>query len=153
MDWELDDEARSMLAFTQSVVTLRQQHPVFRRRRFFAGSADHGGESELGDIAWFTPTGEHMGEEHWRNGYARSLMVFLNGEAIPEPDPRGQRDRRRLLPHPVQRPRRADVVHAAPAEYGPSWLVVFDTAEQPLPRRRVPVRRRGALLVAQHESC
>ena len=44
---------------------LRAEHPVFRRRRFFAGSADHGGESDLGDIAWFEPDGEHMDEEAW----------------------------------------------------------------------------------------
>ena len=76
--------------------TLRREHPVFRRRRFFAGSADHGGESELGDIAWFTPDGRAHGRGAWRDGEARSLMVFLNGEAIPSPDPRGQPRARRL---------------------------------------------------------
>jgi glycogen operon protein len=64
---------------------------VFRRPRFFAGSADHGGESEVGDIAWFEPGGDHMDEASWANGLARSMMVFLNGSAIPEPDVRGQR--------------------------------------------------------------
>ena len=32
-----------------------------------------------------------MDDESWANGYARSLAVFLNGAAIPEPDTRGQR--------------------------------------------------------------
>ena len=83
----------------------------------------------LGDIAWFTPTGEHMGEEHWRNGYARSLMVFLNGEAIPEPDPRGQRviDDSFLILFNGHDERMSFTL--PPAEYGQSWLVVFDTAE------------------------
>ena len=43
-----------------------------------------------GDIAWFTPAGDEMTDEDWRNGYARSMTVFLNGERIMEPDTRGQ---------------------------------------------------------------
>src|SRR5699024_9230845 len=31
-----------------------------------------------------------MDEEAWRSSFARSLMVFLNGEAIAAPDERGQ---------------------------------------------------------------
>ncbi len=89
VDWHLDDDAAELLGFAQRVVRLRTDHPVFRRRRFFAGSADHGGESDLGDVAWFMPNGKHMDEESWRDGYARSLMVFLNGSAIPESDRRG----------------------------------------------------------------
>jgi glycogen operon protein len=84
--WVLDEDDQQLLTFSQSVVKLRRDHPVFRRRRFFAGSADHGGESELGDIVWFMPHGEHMDDEAWSNGLAKSLMVFLNGSAIPEPD-------------------------------------------------------------------
>ncbi|MEO7754739.1 MAG: glycogen debranching protein GlgX [Terracoccus sp.] len=89
VDWDLDEGQRHLLAFTRSVVHLRKEHPVFRRRRFFAGSADHGGESDLGDIAWFTPSGEHMNEGDWDGGSANTLMVFLNGSAIPAPDRRG----------------------------------------------------------------
>src|SRR6476469_9300812 len=87
--WDLDDDQQSLQRFVGRLVQLRAEHAVFRRRRFFAGTADHGGESDLGDIAWFTPAGQHMGAEHWSNGYAKALMVFYNGEAIPEPDPRG----------------------------------------------------------------
>ena len=34
-----------------------------------------------------------MSEEDWETGYARSISVFLNGEAIREPDSRGERVR------------------------------------------------------------
>ena len=64
---------------------------MFRRRRFFQGDPSRGSESELGDIAWFTPGGEHMSESDWQVGYARSVAVFLNGDAIAEPDGRGER--------------------------------------------------------------
>ena len=90
IDWKLADSERQLLAFTSAVVALRQDHAVFRRRRFFAGDAAHGGQSSLGDIEWFSSDGTQMDEDDWRNGYARTLMVFLNGQAIPEPDPHGQ---------------------------------------------------------------
>jgi glycogen operon protein len=89
VDWDLDADQGSLLAFTQSIIKLRKDNPVFRRRRFFAGSPEHGGESDLGDIAWFMPSAEHMDEQAWQNGLAKSVMVFLNGSGIPEPDRRG----------------------------------------------------------------
>ncbi|MGN6613097.1 MAG: glycogen debranching protein GlgX [Angustibacter sp.] len=129
VDWDLDDDERDLLDFTRRLVQLRHDHPVFRRRRFFAGSADHGGESELGDIAWFTPTGEHMSDEDWRNGYARSLMVFLNGAAIPEPDRRGTRivDDSFLVVFNGHH-EEIDFV-LPPVEYGQGWVAELDTTE------------------------
>ena len=91
VDWDLTDEQEGLLSFTRQLVRLRSEHPVFRRRRFFKGSADHGGESEIGDIAWFGPDGQHVPDEGWRTTYAKTLAVFLNGDAIPETDYRGKR--------------------------------------------------------------
>ena len=91
IDWELSRDQQQLLAFTRHVVRLRQDHPVFRRRRFFAGSADHGGASELHDIVWLNVDGSDMAEQDWQTGYARTLAVYLNGQAIQEPDDRGQR--------------------------------------------------------------
>ncbi|AKU16854.1 glycogen debranching protein GlgX [Luteipulveratus mongoliensis] len=90
VDWDLDDDRRDLLDFTRAAIALRQQHPTFRRRRFFAGDAAHGGASEVGDIAWFASSGLPMNELDWRNGYARTLMVFLNGETITTPDDVGR---------------------------------------------------------------
>ena len=126
--WDLADQARDLLAFTQRLVELRRQHPVFRRRRFFAGWAAHGGESEVGDIGWFQPDGQHMDEQSWDNSLARSMMVFLNGAAIPEPDARGNQvvdDSFLVLfngspdPLPFVLP---------DASYGESWTAEIDTA-------------------------
>ncbi len=89
LDWDLDDEREALLEFTRRLVRLRRTHPVFRRRRFFAGRPDHGGESDLLDIAWFTPAGTHMDDPAWANDEARSVAVFLNGSAIVESDARG----------------------------------------------------------------
>ena len=79
------------LLIAQAAIGLRKAHPILRRRRFFAGDAKHGGLSELGDILWFKPDASEMDEADWNSGFARSLMVFLNGDAIPELDAVGRR--------------------------------------------------------------
>ena len=38
--------------------------------------------ANVADIAWFTPDGEEMTDEHWQEGFAKSLLLFLNGRAI-----------------------------------------------------------------------
>ncbi|WP_226345008.1 glycogen debranching protein GlgX [Agilicoccus flavus] len=91
IDWNLTKEQRQLLDFAGHIVALRKDHPVLRRRRFFAGSADHGGESPLGDILWLGVDGREMRDEDWSTGYARTLSVFLNGKGIQEPGPLGQR--------------------------------------------------------------
>jgi glycogen operon protein len=125
--WKLTADESELLAFTTSVVSLRKEHNVFRRRRFFAGDAAHGGKSELGDIEWFSSDGTEMDEDDWRNGYARTLMVFLNGQAIPEPDPRGQRtiDTDFLL---LFNAHSAPVDFTLPpTQYGTTWTIRLDT--------------------------
>ena len=127
IDWKLAENESHLLAFTSAVVSLRQEHAVFRRRRFFAGDAAHGGKSDLGDIEWFSSDGTEMDEDDWRNGYARTLMVFLNGQAIPEPDPHGQRimDSDFLL---LFNAHSAPVDFALPpAQYGATWRIRLDT--------------------------
>jgi glycogen operon protein len=127
IDWKLAQSDTELLTFTTALVALRQEHAVFRRRRFFAGDAAHGGKSVLGDIEWFSSDGTEMDELDWRNGYARTLVVFLNGQAIHEPDPHGQRivDSDFLLLFNAH----SDPVDFAlpPAKYGAVWRVRLDT--------------------------
>ncbi|NEW41512.1 glycogen debranching protein GlgX [Nocardia cyriacigeorgica] len=90
MDWSLAHKNADLLDFTRAAIALRTSHPVFRRRRFLAG----GPIRESGhprDIAWLTPTGAEMTDADWDNGFGRSLAVFLDGDGIPEPGPRGER--------------------------------------------------------------
>ena len=91
VDWELDENERKQLEFTTELIRLRREHPVFRRRRFLNGDPGHGGESEVGDIAWYTIHGKRMRDEDWASSEKRAVVVFLNGDAIAEPDPRGER--------------------------------------------------------------
>jgi glycogen operon protein len=86
IDWETLDA--DLQAFTRRLIAFRHAHPAFRRRRWFQGRAIHG--TNCKDIAWFTLTGVQMSEEHWDEGYAKSLGVFINGDTIPNPHTRGE---------------------------------------------------------------
>jgi len=88
VDWELDQERAALLDFISAIVALRREHPVFRRRTFFQGQAVHG---SVKDIGWFTPDGTEMDEAEWQAPDVSTLGVFLNGEEIPDQDPRGGR--------------------------------------------------------------
>jgi len=86
-DWEnVDDD---LLAFTRRLIRLRLEHPVFRRRRWFQGRPIHG--DDVKDIAWFTPDGVQMAEEHWGEDFAKSLGVFINGRSLVASGPDGER--------------------------------------------------------------
>jgi isoamylase len=89
VDWNRAREFEVLTDFVGRISTLRKEHPVFRRRRFFKGHPVKG--TPLEDIGWFKPDGEQMSDEDWESSYARSVAVFLNGEGIREPDARGER--------------------------------------------------------------
>ncbi|MEW1933219.1 glycogen debranching protein GlgX [Rhodococcus sp. NPDC079359] len=90
MDWSLAEKNAELIEFTRNAISLRAEHPVFRRRRFFEGRPIRTGE-QARDIAWLTPAGEEMTPEDWDSGFGKSLTVFLNGDGIPEPNQRGER--------------------------------------------------------------
>lgn len=90
MDWSLLERNADRLEFTRRMTALRAAHPVFRRRRFFEGRSICG-DDEVHDIAWLTPAGHEMTQQDWGSEFGRCIMVFLNGDALPEPDARGRR--------------------------------------------------------------
>ncbi|MDP8938559.1 MAG: glycogen debranching protein GlgX [Actinomycetota bacterium] len=87
-DWDLDAPAQDLLGFTRRLVELRRRHPAFRRRRYFVGRSTQG--SGLPDIGWFDSDGQEMSPQDWGDTPVRALGMFLNGEEIWEPGPRGE---------------------------------------------------------------
>ncbi|THA23878.1 glycogen debranching protein GlgX [Streptomyces sp. RKND-216] len=122
-------DALELCAFVRTMVWLRRDHPVFRRRRFFHGRPVEGTHDDLSDISWFTPDGREMAQRDWQEAQARALTVFLNGSAISEPGVRGERilDDSFLLLFNAQDTARDFVV---PVHHGRQWEVVVDTAEE-----------------------
>ncbi len=120
-DWEAVDD--DLLQFCRAVIDLRRQHPVFRRRRWFRGRPIRG----TLELSWLRPDGEEMSDEDWETGFARSFGLFLNGEAIPDPDPRGQRvldDSFVLLFNAHSEP----VPWVLAERWGKRWEVAIDTS-------------------------
>ena len=150
VDWENAAEYADLVDFTSALSELRRAHPVFRRRRFFSGLPAQASASGLRDIIWLTPSGQEMTDADWLDGYARSLAVFLNGDAITEPGPRGEpvRDTHFLLLFNAH----SDAVKFVlpGADHAGGWHAVVDTAALPgLPpapaagRRCCPAARRS----------
>jgi glycogen operon protein len=126
-------------AFVGRVSELRGAHPVFRRRRFFEGRTHGGALDGERDIVWLTPSGEEMTESDWHTGYARAVAVYLNGDAITEPDTRGQRvrDDSFLL---LLNAHSESITFRLPDEsFGEHWEVSLDTATD-LSAGREPVK-------------
>jgi isoamylase len=128
-DEDIAETDGPLLDYTRQLIQLRASHPVFRRRRFFQGEPVSGRRGQVGDIAWFTPGGEEMTDDDWSAGFAKSLTVFLNGDGISEPGPRGQRvrdDSFLLLFNASETDLKFEI---PPARYGEQWERVLDTAQ------------------------
>jgi isoamylase len=130
LDWNPDrlaDADYDLLQFTETLAGLRRDHPVFRRRRFFRGSRE-ASDGETGDIVWLTARGEEITQQNWGDSRAKSLAVLLNGEAISEPDPRGEpiTDARFLLLFNAHSTPRTFTLPGA--SLGAGWGVVIDTS-------------------------
>ena len=69
-DW--DNADCDLLAFTRTLIRLRRDHPVFRRRRYLTGAA-------ASDLRWFTPAGTPMTDTDWGDPRARSLAILVDG--------------------------------------------------------------------------
>ncbi|MCI2266101.1 glycogen debranching protein GlgX [Sediminivirga luteola] len=127
IDWENADEP--LIAFTAHLFKLRHEHPTFRRSRFFSGKAVRSDIADpLPDLVWLNTDGEEMILEDWNSGYAKCLGVFLNGDAIPGTDRRGNRivDDDFLLFFNADL---CEVEFTLPdREYADIWTVEIDTA-------------------------
>jgi isoamylase len=126
-DWDLGERQRRLFEFTRRLIALRKRHRVFHRRQFLTGREVAG--SGLRDVWWFRSDGREMGRRDWADAGARALGVFLNGEEITEPSPRGERmydDSFVLLINAAD----GGTTFRMPARrFGNRWLLVVSTAE------------------------
>ncbi|AKV03425.1 Glycogen debranching enzyme [Labilithrix luteola] len=128
LDWDLDERRQRLLSFTRELIAFRRRHPVFRRNRFLKG--ERVGNSELKDIAWFSPSGREMTTADWQKPKAATIGLLLSGDALDWTDDMG---------HPVLddsflvllNGSRTDVSFVLPnAEWGSRWAMRIDTQRE-----------------------
>jgi isoamylase len=144
-DWTLPDRNEDILGFTRRLITLRQEHPAFRRTRFLSGQADE--ESGLPDVWWFRPDGRRMTTKDWQRPDAHVLGVFLNGDQLHEHDERGNplTDDSFLL---LFNAHHEDVDFLLPNDrYGKRWVVELTTADREERQRGKEQDARGPVTV------
>lgn len=117
-DWELKQ-------FVRDLIYLRREHPVFRRWRWFQGRLIWGDITT--DIAWFKPGGDLIGEEDWKDGFAKSLQVYLNGKNMPGLSRKGEKIVSKNFLTLFNAHRKMMVFKLPPASWGEKWKRVFDT--------------------------
>jgi isoamylase len=139
VDWELARDNEVLSEYVARIAALRTEHPIFRRQRFFQGRPIVG--SNIHDIAWLRPDGQHMTPDDWSRTRTTSLGIFLNGRGIPDHDQLGAPivDDSFLL---LINAHHQHVTFTLPdACYGQIWETVADTADPLLARksrRRAP---------------
>ena len=113
VDWDLDDDRADLLAFTAGIVELRRSHPVFQRRRFFAGDAAPRRPERARRHRVVLPRRHRDG----RRGLGQRLRAHADGvpqrRGHPGAGPARPADRGRALPAAVQRPQRPGGLHRA----------------------------------------
>jgi isoamylase len=143
-EWGLRSHQAELYDFTQRLIALRQEHPVFRRGKFLAGREQEG--SGLPDVWWFRPDGRRMTQRDW-DLQPHVLGVFLNGQEIADRTPQGEpiEDDSFLL---LFNAHHEDVTFAVPARrFGTEWtqeLCTFEPGTDP-DTTRSPAR--GEVLV------
>ncbi len=139
LNWRLDDERREFLDFVREVIALRQQQPVFQRRKFFQGRSIFG--AGIADITWFDPAGKPMGEAAWSAGFNQCFGFLLAGDLIGDVDERGQPivgDDILILMNSYHE----SIPFKLPARLkGQRWQRIIDTAAAGAPKEQVPATK------------
>jgi isoamylase len=88
VDWAVDPEAQEVYDLVARLIALRKDHPVFRQKAFFSGSAL--GEDGVKDVAWFGADGRELDDSQWFDRSQRTLGMYLDGRGIRSRGPRGE---------------------------------------------------------------
>jgi glycogen operon protein len=147
IDWALDADAQALVDFTRRLIALRNAHPLFRRRTWFRGRAEHA--PELKDVLWLNYQGIEMTEAEWTRSSARCLGVLLSGRGLSERDAHGApvEDQDLLL---LLNSNPGDVPFPLPSG---RWNLLLDTAvEKPEFEKTYPLQGRSLALLAKPSS-
>jgi isoamylase len=126
VDWSNTDNG--LQEFTRRLIQICKAHPAFCRRRWFQGQPVYG--KGLEDIAWFLPNGEEMKEEHWKQDFARSLGIFLNGQGLRCVNEKGEKMKDDSF-YIICNAHHDQVSFVMPPDkFGNPWVKILDTSHE-----------------------
>jgi isoamylase len=137
-DWELGEPQHRLLEFTEGLIRLRAEHPVFRRTQFLTGETGLG--SGLPDSWWFRTDGRKMTRRDWGNGDLRTIGLFLNGGEIPSRTPDGEQMADDSFVVLFNSQPEAAAFLLPPRRFGTRWELVLSTADPAAGARTWPAR-------------
>ena len=88
LDWRPDDAWLDIYEITKRALRLRRDHPALRQRHFLEGRPTVPGGPK--DLAWVHPAGREMTEADWSDGGLHQFGMFLSGDPLRAPGPRGE---------------------------------------------------------------
>jgi len=123
INWDLDEDGKSLLKFVKRLIKLRNSYPILRRGRFLVGHYNE----ELGvkDVTWLAPDGNEMSIEQWEDPQSRSFGMLLDGRAQVSGVQRSGADATLLIAFNAQHDGVDFILPHVPE--GTGWICKFDT--------------------------
>ncbi len=88
VDWRADDAWLDVYELVKAALRLRREHPSLRQRHHFVGSPTIEGGPK--DLLWLHPAGREMTERDWHDDALDGLGMFVSGNPLRSPGPRGE---------------------------------------------------------------
>jgi glycogen operon protein len=97
VDWRPEHAWPELHDLTRAALRLRREHPALCQRHHFMGAPTIPGGPK--DLAWIHPEGREMTTQDWYDDRLHVLGMFVSGDPLRSPGPRGEqlRDRSFLL--------------------------------------------------------
>jgi glycogen operon protein len=80
VNWEIDENGRSLIRFVSRITALRRRLPILRRGRFLTDA--HNEELDIKELTWVNAGGGEMAPADWEDG-AQCFGLMLDGRAPP----------------------------------------------------------------------
>jgi glycogen debranching enzyme GlgX len=127
VDWRPDDAWLDLYAITKEALRIRRDHPALRQRHWFEGRPTIVGGPK--DLAWIHPEGREMTGDDWQDGALRALGMFVSGDPLRSPGPRGEQLRDASFLLWLNGSDRACDVHLPENRWVRAGTVVLSTSE------------------------
>jgi len=77
--WDITQEGRELIRFTQKLTSLRHKYPILRRTRFLTG--EYNKELGVKDVTWINANGEEMQAGDWDDPGTKWFGMLMDGRA------------------------------------------------------------------------